>query len=172
MKPLVIPFFYESFSLYQSRGYSFEDCIELDKDETIDAIVQSLRKNGFDVVPVGDIKELVHCIAKGEHEKWDLAFSISEGMHGAGREAQIPGLLEAYQISHVFPMRQLSLCLDKGKTEVSCHRSSKGSLQHRHVRWCSNTWASRLLHSLSSLRHSPSKKVSRRSWNKVAMSRS
>ncbi|KAJ5592417.1 ATP-grasp fold subdomain 1 [Penicillium hordei] len=119
MKPLVIPFFYESFSLYRSRGYSVEDCIELDKDETIDAITQSLRKNGFEVVPVGDMKELVHCIARGEHEKWDLAFSISEGMHGVGREAQIPGLLEAYQIPHVFSdAATLSLCLDKGKTKM------------------------------------------------------
>lgn len=38
MVPLVIAFFYESFSLYRSRGYSFEDCVELDQDETIEAI--------------------------------------------------------------------------------------------------------------------------------------
>ncbi|KXG46135.1 ATP-grasp fold, subdomain 1 [Penicillium griseofulvum] len=119
MEPLVIPFFYESFSLYRSRGYSVEDCVELDKEETIDAVVQSLRKNGFEVVPVGDIKELIHCIARGEHERWDLAFSISEGMHGVGREAQVPGVLEAYQIPHVFSdAATLSLCLDKGKTKM------------------------------------------------------
>lgn len=28
-----------------------------------------------------------------KHEQWDLAFSISEGMYGVGREAQVPGLL-------------------------------------------------------------------------------
>lgn len=128
MEPLVIPFFYESFSLYRSRGYSVEDCVELDKEETIDAVVQSLRKNGFEVVPVGDIKELIHCIARGEHERWDLAFSISEGMHGVGREAQVPGVLEAYQIPHVFSdAATLSLCLDKGKTKV-CHILLRGDM--------------------------------------------
>ncbi|KAJ5558896.1 ATP-grasp fold subdomain 1 [Penicillium sp. DV-2018c] len=118
-RPIVIPLFYESFSLYRSRGYTAEDCVELDKDETIDAIVRSLRENGFEVVPVGDIKELVQCIARGEHERWDLAFSISEGMYGAAREAQVPGLLEAYQIPHVFSdAATLALCLDKGKTKM------------------------------------------------------
>lgn len=119
MAPLVIAFFYESFSLYRSRGYSFEDCVELDQDETIEAIVQSLRSNGYEVVLVGDVKELVSRMAKGEHEQWDLAFSISEGMHGVGREAQVPGLLEAYRIPHVLSdAATLALCLDKGKTKV------------------------------------------------------
>ena len=31
---------------------------------------------------VGDVKELVECIAKGEHQEWDLAFSIPERMYG------------------------------------------------------------------------------------------
>lgn len=58
-------------------------------------------------------------MAKGEHEQWDLAFSISEGMHGVGREAQVPGLLEAYRIPHVLSdAATLTLCLDKGKTKV------------------------------------------------------
>lgn len=68
MAPLVIAFFYESFSLYRSRGYSVEDCVELDQDETIEAIAQSLRSNGYEVALVGDVKELVNCIVKGEHE--------------------------------------------------------------------------------------------------------
>lgn len=116
---LVIAFFYESISLYRSRGYSEEDCVELDKQETIDAIAASIQSNGHRVVCVGDIKELVQRMAREEHKEWDLAFSISEGMHGVGREAQIPGLLEAYQIPHVFSdAATLALCLDKGKTKV------------------------------------------------------
>ncbi|BCR84009.1 D-alanine--D-alanine ligase family protein [Aspergillus chevalieri] len=119
MAPLVIAFFYESISLYRSRGYSVEECVELDQDETIEAIAQSLRSNGYEVVLVGDVKELVNRIAKGEHEKWDLAFSISEGMHGVGREAQVPGLLEAYRIPHALSdAATLALCLDKGKTKM------------------------------------------------------
>ncbi|RAQ52340.1 hypothetical protein AFGD_008715 [Aspergillus flavus] len=116
---LVIAFFYESISLYRSRGYSEEDCVELDKQETIDAIAASIQSNGHRVVCVGDIKELVQRMAREEHKEWDLAFSISEGMHGVGREAQIPGLLEAYQIPHVFSdAATLALCLDKGKTKM------------------------------------------------------
>lgn len=61
--PLVVAFFYESFSLYHSRGYSLEDCVELDKDETIDAIAKSIQTNGYRVVPVGDMKELVQRVA-------------------------------------------------------------------------------------------------------------
>ncbi|ODM23778.1 hypothetical protein SI65_01367 [Aspergillus cristatus] len=119
MAPLVIAFFYERISLYRSRGYSVEDCVELDQDETIEAIAQSLRSNGYEVVLVRDVKELVNRIAKGEHEKSDLAFSISEGMYGVGREAQVPGLLEAYRIPHALSdAATLALCLDKGKTKM------------------------------------------------------
>lgn len=118
--PIVIAFFYESISLYLSKGYSLEECMELDKDTTIDAIIQSMRSNGYDVVPVGDIDELVRRIGLGEHKNWDLGFSISEGMHGTGREAQIPGILEAYQIPTVFSdAATLALGLDKAKTKVS-----------------------------------------------------
>lgn len=146
-KPLTIAFFYESFSVYRSRGYSFEDCVELDKDETIDAIASSIRRNGFDVIPVGDIQELVKCLAKGEHEQWDLAFSISEGMHGVAREAQVPALLEAYRIPHVFSdAATLALCLDKGKTKVRMRKRKKdtagtynpGILPRSAVGWIGN----------------------------------
>ncbi|KAJ5215162.1 uncharacterized protein N7469_011653 [Penicillium citrinum] len=117
--PIVIAFFYESISLYLSKGYSLEECMELDKDTTIDAIIQSMRSNGYDVVPVGDIDELVRRIGLGEHKNWDLGFSISEGMHGTGREAQIPGILEAYQIPTVFSdAATLALGLDKAKTKM------------------------------------------------------
>lgn len=117
--PLTIAFFYEIASLYRSRGYSAEDCAELDTQETIDAIAASIESNGYRVVCVGDIEELVQRIARGEQEQWDLAFSISEGMHGVSREAQIPCLLEAYQIPHAFTdAATLALCLDKGKTKV------------------------------------------------------
>ena len=46
------------------------------------------------------IESLVGKLAAGE--KWDMVFNISEGMHGLGREAQIPALLDAYCIPYTF----------------------------------------------------------------------
>ncbi|KAK5797308.1 hypothetical protein VI817_003599 [Penicillium citrinum] len=116
---LVIAFFYEDYSLYRSLGYSFEECAELHHDETIKAIERSLTSNGYKVVSVGDIKQLVKCLARGEHRNWDLAFSLSEGIHGSSRETQVLGLLEAYQIPTVFSDAATQcLSLDKAKTKM------------------------------------------------------
>ena len=117
---LVIAFFYEDYSLYRSLGYSFEECAELHHDETIKAIERSLTSNGYKVVSVGDIKQLVKCLARGEHRNWDLAFSLSEGIHGSSRETQVLGLLEAYQIPTVFSDAATQcLSLDKAKIKVN-----------------------------------------------------
>lgn len=52
-------------------------------------------------------------------------FSISEGLNGAAREAQIPALCETYRIRHVFSdAATLALCLGKGKTKVMSQISS------------------------------------------------
>ena len=50
--------------------------------------------------------------------RWDAVFNICEGLHGPGREAQVPALLEAYDIPCLFsdPLT-LALCLDKGHTK-------------------------------------------------------
>ncbi|PYH77093.1 glutathione synthetase ATP-binding domain-like protein [Aspergillus uvarum CBS 121591] len=119
LTPITIAFFYETISLYLSKGYSLEECLELDKDEAIESMVESLRGLGYRVIPVGDMGELIQRIAKGEHQEWDLGFSISEGMHGAAREAQIPGVLEAYRIPCVFSdAATLTMTLDKAKTKM------------------------------------------------------
>jgi D-alanine-D-alanine ligase len=54
--------------------------------------------------------------AKGD--RWDLVFNICEGMYGIGREAQVPALLDAWNIPYVFsgPLT-LSLTLDKATTK-------------------------------------------------------
>jgi len=48
-------------------------------------------------------------------ERWDLVFNIAEGLRGYGREAQVPALLDAYEIPYTFsdPLI-LSLTLHKG----------------------------------------------------------
>ncbi|KAL9007586.1 MAG: hypothetical protein Q9180_009623 [Flavoplaca navasiana] len=70
---------------------------------------------------VGHNKNLVACLAKGSHEAWDLIFSTSEGIHGLAREAQVPALLEAYEIPFVGPdAASTMLCHDKSKAKVEC----------------------------------------------------
>jgi D-alanine-D-alanine ligase-like ATP-grasp enzyme len=119
MSPLVIAFIYDSFNSYRAQGFSIEQCQEFDTDETIDAMIRSLEACGHKVVPVAGIKQLVAMLAEGKHESWDLAFPTAEGMFGAGREAQVSGLLEAYQIPHVFSdAATLSLTHDKARTKV------------------------------------------------------
>jgi D-alanine-D-alanine ligase len=51
-------------------------------------------------------------------ERWDLVFNICEGMHGIGREAQVPALLDAYQVPYVFSdTLTCALTLHKGMTK-------------------------------------------------------
>lgn len=98
---------------YLARNYSPEETAELDSPETIDALEQSLRTLGYAPVRIGGIESLVGKLAAGE--RWDIVFNISEGMHGLGREAQIPALLDAYRIPYTFsdPL-VLGITLHKG----------------------------------------------------------
>jgi len=50
--------------------------------------------------------------------RWDAVFNICEGLKGVSREAQVPALLEAYDIPYVFsdPLT-LALTLDKAMTK-------------------------------------------------------
>jgi D-alanine-D-alanine ligase and related ATP-grasp enzymes len=51
-------------------------------------------------------------------ERWDFVFNICEGLAGAGREAQVPALLEAYGIPCSFSdSLVMALCLHKGLTK-------------------------------------------------------
>ena len=101
---------------YLAEGYSEEETAEFDKEETIEAIENEIRAFGFETFRVGNIKSLVKKLANGE--RWDWVFNISEGMHGLGREAQVPALLDAYQIPHAFSNAMiLALTLDKAMTK-------------------------------------------------------
>lgn len=101
---------------YQAMGLGEEACAEFDSIETIDAIDSFLRARGCKTVRIGHIKALTQRLAAGED--WDLVFNIAEGLHGRGREAQTPALLDAYGIPYVFsdPL-VLSLTLDKALTK-------------------------------------------------------
>ncbi|HNY14089.1 MAG TPA: hypothetical protein PKI12_01025, partial [Bacteroidales bacterium] len=68
---------YDLRSWYLDRGYSMEDTAEFDKQETVDAIDNSLRKMGFETEQVGNCFQLISALAAGK--KWDLVFNIAEG---------------------------------------------------------------------------------------------
>ncbi|MBW6486996.1 MAG: D-alanine--D-alanine ligase [Syntrophobacterales bacterium] len=101
---------------YQAAGFTDEATAEFDSPETIAAIEGALRALGFDTEPIGNIRMLAPRLVAGE--RWDLVFNIAEGLRGAGREAQIPALLEAWDIPFVFsdPL-VLALTLHKGMTK-------------------------------------------------------
>jgi D-alanine-D-alanine ligase len=77
-----------------------EDTAEFDKQETVDAIDESLRKMGFETEQVGNCFQLIEALAAGK--KWDLIFNIAEGLYGDGRESVVPAILDQYKIPYVF----------------------------------------------------------------------
>ncbi|MBE0664528.1 MAG: D-alanine--D-alanine ligase [Candidatus Aminicenantes bacterium] len=101
---------------YLDAGYSEEQTAEFDSPDTIAAIEKALSAMGHKTKRIGNVKSLVQRLAAGE--RWDMVFNICEGMFGLGREAQVPALLDAYQIPYTFsgPL-VLALTLDKALTK-------------------------------------------------------
>jgi len=101
---------------YLREGYSQEETAEFDKPDTIEAIEEVILKNGHLTDRIGHVQALTRRLAAGD--RWDLVFNIAEGLHGFGREAQVPALLDAYQIPYTFsgPLGQ-TLTLHKGMTK-------------------------------------------------------
>jgi len=102
---------------YLKMGFSEEETAEFDREGTIAAIESTLVELGYRSDRIGHIWNLVDRLNKGD--RWDLVFNIAEGLYGAGREAQVPALLDAYQIPYVFsgPLI-LALTLDKALTKI------------------------------------------------------
>jgi D-alanine-D-alanine ligase len=107
---------YDLRSDYLKEGYSEEETAEFDAEVTIEAIESTLNSLGYRTERIGNLKALVNLI--NQNKRWDLVFNICEGMFGIGREAQVPAILDAYQIPYVFsdPL-VLSLTLHKGHTK-------------------------------------------------------
>ncbi len=87
---------YDLRSEYLKMGFSEEETAEFDKEDTIEGIEQTLQQLGYHTQRIGHLKQLVSALERGE--RWDLVFNICEGMYGIGREAQVPALLDAFQI--------------------------------------------------------------------------
>ena len=87
-------------SWYIDRGYSMDETAEFDKQETIDALENSLKEMGHETYPVGNAFQLIEALAAGK--RWDMVFNIAEGLYGDGRESVIPAILDQYKIPYVF----------------------------------------------------------------------
>ena len=107
---------YDLRSEYMAMGYSELETAEFDRDDTIAAIESTLRELGHETERIGHGKQLAKALTEGR--RWDLVFNIAEGMHGIGREAQVPALLDLYEIPYTFsdPL-VMSLTLHKGLTK-------------------------------------------------------
>ena len=101
---------------YLLKGYTEEETAEFDKRDTIEAIEESIRSLGHGTDLIGNIQSLTARLAVGD--RWEMVFNIAEGLRGFGREAQVPALLDAYDIPYTFsdPL-VLSLTLHKGMTK-------------------------------------------------------
>lgn len=107
---------YDLRSEYLAEGFSEEETAEFDRDDTIDAIESTIRSLGYTTERIGHSRQLAAALVAGR--RWDLVFNIAEGMHGIGREAQVPTLLDMYRIPYTFsdPL-VMSLSLHKGMTK-------------------------------------------------------
>ncbi len=107
---------YDLRAAYLQAGYSEEDTAEFDRPDTIAALSDALGVLGHEPAPIGNIRQLAARLVTGE--RWDLVFNIAEGLHGFGREAQVPALLDAFGIPYTFadPLTA-ALTLHKGLTK-------------------------------------------------------
>ncbi len=101
---------------YLNAGFSKEDTAEFDSDEVIQGLEGAIRALGHQTDRIGNVRHLIKRLVEGD--SWDLVFNIAEGMRGFGREAQVPCLLDAYDIPYTFsdPL-VLALTLHKGMTK-------------------------------------------------------
>ena len=102
---------------YLAAGYGEEETAEFDSPRTIEAIEDALGELGHETDRIGHIRQLVDRLARGD--RWDLVFNLAEGLHGPGREAQTPALLDAYEIAYTGsdPL-VMALTLDKPWTKI------------------------------------------------------
>jgi len=83
-----------------AEGYSEEETAEFDSEHTIHSLEETIRSLGHVTERIGNARRLAERLVRGD--RWGLVFNIAEGMHGIGREAQVPALLDLYQIPYVF----------------------------------------------------------------------
>ena len=63
-------------SWYIDRGYSIDETAEFDKQETVDALENSLKIMGYETEPIGNTFQLIEALAGGR--RWDMIPNLSE----------------------------------------------------------------------------------------------
>lgn len=88
---------------------------ELDRIDTVHAIQSALVVKGRKTVLLEADEALPE---KLRNERIDIAFNIAEGLHGRGREAQVPAMLRFFGIPHTgSDETTLCIALDKALTK-------------------------------------------------------
>lgn len=101
---------------YLAAGFGEEETAEFDRPDTVDSIEHALHELGHQTERIGHVFALAQRLTSGA--RWDLVFNIAEGLTGVSREAQVPALLEAFQIPCTFSDPLLAaLTLDKALTK-------------------------------------------------------
>lgn len=85
---------------YLAEGYTEDQVAEFDTQDTIDRLAGAMVKLGYEVDRVGNGRALCRRLVDGD--RWDLVFSVAEGLAGRNREAQVPCVLEMYAQPYVF----------------------------------------------------------------------
>ncbi len=101
---------------YLAMGYGEEETAEFDREETIAELEAAIRACGHETDRIGHARSLVGRLARAD--RWDLVFNICEGLRGAGREAQVPAILDVFEIPYTFsdPV-VMGVTLHKGLTK-------------------------------------------------------
>jgi D-alanine-D-alanine ligase len=97
---------------YRALGFSEEEVAEFDNIDTIDQLDGALRALGCEVIRIGRGQVLAERLAAGN--RFDLVFSIAEGVKGRSREAQVPALCELFDQPYLLsdPLTS-AVCHDK-----------------------------------------------------------
>ena len=108
---------YDLREAYLAEGYDELETAEFDRADTIESLENAILSLGHQTDRIGHVRQLVCRLAAGD--RWDLVFNICEGLRGIAREAQVPALLEAYDIPCTFgdPVA-MTVCLHKGLTKT------------------------------------------------------
>lgn len=102
---------------YLAAGYGELETAEFDRADTIDALEDALRQLGHQPDRIGHARQLIGRLSVGD--RWDLVFNICEGMYGAGREAQVPAILDVFNIPYTFADPcVMAVCLNKSLTKT------------------------------------------------------
>jgi D-alanine-D-alanine ligase len=107
---------YDLRSEYLAAGYGEEETAEFDQQGTIDAIDGALELLCHTTDRIGNARALVERLAQGD--RWDLVLNICEGLRGRAREAQVPAILDVFEIPYTFSDAAVMVtCLDKALTK-------------------------------------------------------